>query len=74
MPEKISAVLRAAWKHGGSLLLPRVEHRHLCIVEIAPVACAHRKPVVKSGRRYHEIGMRISMSGLPTVFHQQPPF
>ena len=41
----------------GDLLLPRVEHGHPCLVEIAPVACDDRKPVVKGGRRKHEVGV-----------------
>ena len=36
-------------------MLPRVENRRTCLVEIAPVACDDREPVVKGGCRKHEI-------------------
>ena len=42
---------------GWGLLLPRVDHWHPRLVEIAPVTCDNRKPVVKSGRRNDEIGL-----------------
>ena len=37
------------------LLFPRVEDRNSRLVEIAPVASDDRKPVVKGGRRKHEV-------------------
>ena len=41
----------------GELLFPRVEHRHPCLIEIAPVACNNRKSMVKGGRRKHKVGV-----------------
>ena len=58
----------------GDLLLPRVEDRNSCLVEIAPVARDNRKPVVKGCGRNHNVRVRIGMAGLSPGFHQQPPF
>jgi hypothetical protein len=40
----------------------RFEHRHSCLVKIAPVACNDRKPMVKGSRRKHKVGCEIKIT------------
>jgi hypothetical protein len=55
------------------LLLPRIEYWHPGFVEIAPVAGDHSQAMFEGRGREHQIGMRIGMSDLSTLFHQPSP-
>jgi len=56
------------------VVAPGIENRSTCLFEVAGVARDDRQAVMKRRRGDDEIGLRIGVTGLASVRHQETPF